>query len=220
MDPRADTTRAGTLGHLSESVNLFSSCWWSQEAESSPAPPKETPSDKMVHQVPPPQDRNPRKRDRRAAGLLLNPGGGPELAPLRDPEYKGDIRPPPTKMSRLGMYETYQPWVLQTYGDSAKTKTITRNKYQRILQILRGDYVDNETSKFKLWVKGRGFRIGPPPGYLSGGVGGVGGVEDPIITQLTPPPGLDYNPDKDPYPDIYVQTGTIKVRTCKLLWSR
>lgn len=133
----------------------------------------------MVHQVQPPQDRNPRKRDRRAAGLLLNPGGGPELPAMRDPEYKGEIRPPPTKMSRLGMYETYQPWVLQTYGDSAKTKTITRNKYQRILQILRGDYVDNETSKFKLWVKGRGFRIGPPPGYLSG-------VEDPIITHLTP----------------------------------
>ncbi|XP_069157733.1 nucleolar protein 4 isoform X2 [Procambarus clarkii] len=155
----------------------------------------------MVHQV---QDRSPRKRDRCAAGLILTPGGGPELQDMRATEFKGEIRPPPTKMSRLGMYETYQPWVLQTYGDSAKTKTITRNKYQRILQILRGDYVDNETSKFKLWVKGRGFRIGPPPGYMNGV------VEDPVITQLTPPPGLDYNPDKDPYPDIYVQTGTNK----------
>lgn len=162
---------------------------------------------KMVHQVQV-QERSPRKRDRRTAGLMLTPEGGPELPDMRGTDFKGEIRPPPTKLSRLGMYETYQPWVLQTYGDSAKTKTITRNKYQRILQILRGDYVDNETSKFKLWVKGRGFRIGPPPGYLNGG------VEDPttIITQLAPPPGLDYNPDKDPYPDIYVQTGTIKVR--------
>ncbi|XP_050709373.1 uncharacterized protein LOC126994167 isoform X1 [Eriocheir sinensis] len=158
----------------------------------------------MVHQVQV-QERAPRKRDRRTAGLMLNPGGGPDLPGIRGTDFKGELHPPPTKISRLGMYETYQPWVLQTYGDSAKTKTITRNKYQRILQILRGDYVDNETSKFKLWVKGRGFRIGPPPGYLNGG------VEDPIITQLTTPPSLDYNPDKDPYPDIYVQTGTVKV---------
>ncbi|KAK3862314.1 hypothetical protein Pcinc_031810 [Petrolisthes cinctipes] len=158
----------------------------------------------MVHQVPV-QDRAPRKRDRRTAGLMLTPGGGPDLQTMRGAEFKGEIHPPPAKLSRLGMYETYQPWVLQTYGDSAKTKTITRNKYQRILQILRGDYVDNETSKFKLWVKGRGFRIGTPPGYLNGG------TDDPILlTQITQTQPLDYNPDKDPYPDIYVQTGTVK----------
>ncbi|KAK4295229.1 hypothetical protein Pmani_032208 [Petrolisthes manimaculis] len=158
----------------------------------------------MVHQVPV-QERAPRKRDRRTAGLTLTPGGGPDLQSMRGAEFKGEIHPPPAKLSRLGMYETYQPWVLQTYGDSAKTKTITRNKYQRILQILRGDYVDNETSKFKLWVKGRGFRIGTPPGYLNGG------TEDPImLTQITQTQPLDYNPDKDPYPDIYVQTGTVK----------
>lgn len=170
------------------------------------SPSAATHSAKMVHQVPV-QDRAPRKRDRRTAGLMLTPGGGPDLQTMRGAEFKGEIHPPPAKLSRLGMYETYQPWVLQTYGDSAKTKTITRNKYQRILQILRGDYVDNETSKFKLWVKGRGFRIGPPPGYLNGG------ADDPILlTQITSPQSLDYNPDKDPYPDIYVQTGTVKVR--------
>ena len=133
--------------------------------------------------------------------------------------------PPPAKIPRLGMFETYQPWVLQTYGDSAKTKTITKNKYQRILQILRGDYIDNETSKFKLWVKGRGFRIGPPPGYfldncstggteatLGGGGGGAGGGG---LTSIGGgQSGVDYNPDKDPRPDIFVQTGTVKVSSC------
>ena len=125
-----------------------------------------------------------------------------------------DLSSPPPKIPRLGMYDTYQPWVLQTYGDSAKTKTITKNKYQRILQILRGDYIDNETSKFKLWVKGRGFRIGPPPGYFQNydgspaGGEGVGGAPPLRSTQT----GVDYNPDKDPRPDIFVQTGTVKVR--------
>ncbi|XP_076032350.1 nucleolar protein 4-like isoform X2 [Oratosquilla oratoria] len=135
----------------------------------------------MVHHIP---ERAPasRKRDRRAAGL-------PPPALMHGPA--------PPKMTRLDMHDTYQPWVLHTYGDSAKTKTITRNKYQRILQILRGDFVDNESSKFKLWVKGRGFRIGPPPGYIS--------TLDGITTH-----SLDYNPDKDPSPDIYVQTGTLK----------
>ena len=112
---------------------------------------------------------------------------------------------PTLKPPNMNMFDTYQPWVLQTYGDTAKTKTITRNKYQRILQILRGDYIDNETSKFKLWVKGRGFRIGPPPGYFHPG------VIEPGMTPVNQP-GVDYNPDKDPCPDIYVQTGTIKVK--------
>ncbi|CAL4241622.1 unnamed protein product, partial [Meganyctiphanes norvegica] len=116
-----------------------------------------------------------KKRDSKAAGLPMGPeSDGPPKVMVCGLQrtkqqfgIKDDVRPsPPIKMTRLGMYETYQPWVLQTYGDSAKTKTITRNKYQRILQILRGDYVDNETSKFKLWCKGRGFKIGPPAGYL------------------------------------------------------
>ncbi|CAL4072639.1 unnamed protein product, partial [Meganyctiphanes norvegica] len=120
-------------------------------------------------------------------------------------------------MSPLGMYDTYQPWVLQTYGDSAKTKTITRNKYQRILQILRGDYIDNETSKFKLWCKGRGFRIGPPPGYIPLPLTEPANDAHMHITALTAPivpPNtpitVEYNADKDPHPDIYVQTGTVK----------
>ena len=140
------------------------------------------------------------KRDRAAAGLPMEP----------ECDAHGSI-----KMSRgLGMYDTYQPWVLQTYGDSAKTKTITRNKYQRILQILNGDYVDNETSKFKLWCKGRGFRIGPPPDYIQvTSTEAHTGAPMPIIAPMSPtmPISVEYNADKDPHPDVYVQTGTVKV---------
>ena len=46
------------------------------------------------------------------------------------------------------MYEKFQPWVLSTYGDSAKTKTITMKKARRIVKLLqskekvrRGKYV-------------------------------------------------------------------------------
>ena len=71
-----------------------------------------------------------------------------------------------TKMSRKGMQEVFQPWVLQTYGDSAKTKTITRKKYCRVVKTLRGEEVNNaENSKFRFWVKAKGFHIGPPAGY-------------------------------------------------------
>jgi hypothetical protein len=68
-------------------------------------------------------------------------------------------------MSRKGMMEVFQPWVLVTYGDSAKTKTITRKKYSRVVKTLRGEEVNNaENSKFRFWVKAKGFSVGPPPG--------------------------------------------------------
>jgi len=64
------------------------------------------------------------------------------------------------------MLDAFQPWVLQTYGDSAKTKTITRKKYGRIIKTLRGEEVNNaENSKFRFWVKAKGFHIGLPPGH-------------------------------------------------------
>lgn len=174
------------------------------------------------------QDRgSSRKRDRKTAGLCYSPTttslssavaplGSPRQAMAHDSIITELSSPSPPKVPRLGMYDTYQPWVLQTYGDSAKTKTITKNKYQRILQILRGDYIDNETSKFKLWVKGRGFRIGPPPGYfqnLNAATGDLMSSLSPLVGGQT---GVDYSPDKDPRPDIFVQTGTVKVRNMLL----
>ncbi|XP_046386393.1 nucleolar protein 4 isoform X2 [Ischnura elegans] len=73
------------------------------------------------------------------------------------------------------MFDNFQPWVVATYGDAAKTKTVTRRKYARILRTLRGDSSGGgsgadgansaENSKFRFWVKAKGFRVGPPPGH-------------------------------------------------------
>lgn len=64
------------------------------------------------------------------------------------------------------MLAAYQPWVIQTYGDQAKTKTITIKKYARILRTLRGEeVVSADNSKFRFWVKAKGFHVGKPPGY-------------------------------------------------------
>lgn len=67
---------------------------------------------------------------------------------------------------KLALFTTYQPWVIQTYGDSAKTKTITLKKYARILRTLRGEECNSsDSSKFRFWVKAKGFHIGKPPTY-------------------------------------------------------
>ncbi|XP_043527393.1 mucin-5AC-like [Frieseomelitta varia] len=72
----------------------------------------------------------------------------------------------PKKFQSDGMFNAYQPWVIKTYGDLAKTKTITIKKYARILRTLRGEEVNSaENSKFRFWVKSKGFHIGQPEGY-------------------------------------------------------
>jgi hypothetical protein len=63
---------------------------------------------------------------------------------------------------RESMFDAYQLWALKTYGDSAKTKTVTKKKYNRIIKILKGEESTNvENSKFRFWVKAKGFRLGP-----------------------------------------------------------
>ncbi|CAL7938630.1 unnamed protein product [Xylocopa violacea] len=72
----------------------------------------------------------------------------------------------PKKFQNDGMFNAYQPWVIKTYGDLAKTKTITIKKYARILRTLRGEEVNSaENSKFRFWVKSKGFHIGQPEEY-------------------------------------------------------
>lgn len=66
------------------------------------------------------------------------------------------------------MFREFQDWCLRTYGDSGKTKTVTRRKYNKIMQTLLqnddsdGVYVDNShiNAKFKFWVKSKGFQVG------------------------------------------------------------
>ncbi|KAF7696016.1 nucleolar protein 4-like b isoform X1 [Silurus meridionalis] len=66
--------------------------------------------------------------------------------------------------SETDMFGEFQDWCLRTYGDSAKTKTVTRRKYDRILQALSlaedsdadGSHIN---AKFKFWVKTKGFQV-------------------------------------------------------------
>ncbi|XP_060737485.1 nucleolar protein 4-like isoform X1 [Tachysurus vachellii] len=66
------------------------------------------------------------------------------------------------------MFSEFQEWCLRTYGDSGKTKTVTRRKYNKIMQTLLqneeadGVYMDNShiNAKFKFWVKSKGFQVG------------------------------------------------------------
>ncbi|XP_076131906.1 nucleolar protein 4-like b isoform X1 [Alosa pseudoharengus] len=66
------------------------------------------------------------------------------------------------------MFGEFQDWCLRTYGDSGKTKTVTRRKYNKILQtLMQGDdsdgvYLESNhiNAKFKFWVKSKGFQVG------------------------------------------------------------
>ncbi|XP_059188544.1 nucleolar protein 4-like [Centropristis striata] len=71
------------------------------------------------------------------------------------------------------MFGEFQDWCLRTYGDSGKTKTVTRRKYNKILQtLIQGDeensngvFLHEKTNnhinaKFKFWVKSKGFQVG------------------------------------------------------------
>ncbi|XP_055043290.2 nucleolar protein 4-like b isoform X2 [Misgurnus anguillicaudatus] len=70
------------------------------------------------------------------------------------------------------MFSDFQEWCLRTYGDSGKTKTVTRRKYNKILQtLLQSDdpevvYIESNhiNAKFKFWVKSKGFQVGSTGG--------------------------------------------------------
>ena len=95
------------------------------------------------------------------------------------------------------MFDAFQPWVLATYGDSAKTKTITARKYARILRTLQGQEANSaDNSKFRFWVKAKGFRVGPPPGQ-----------QPPLEPRFRPLCRMTVLAE----PELYVPTGTDKV---------
>jgi hypothetical protein len=107
-----------------------------------------------------------------------------------------------TSNTKEDMFDHYQPWVLQTYGDSAKTKTITLRKYARVLRTLRGEESNSvENSKFRFWVKAKGFRIGQPPGYIAKPADSIVG------SQTLSDDKAGGNKD----PPLYVPTATTKV---------
>ncbi|XP_069477097.1 nucleolar protein 4 isoform X8 [Ambystoma mexicanum] len=61
------------------------------------------------------------------------------------------------------MQRHFQDWCLRTYGDSGKTKTVTRRKCERIAQLLLGvDAGSADNPKFRFWVKSKGFQLAGP----------------------------------------------------------
>lgn len=69
--------------------------------------------------------------------------------------------PQPTRSNSLTeMRERFQRWVIETYRDSSKTKTITNKKYERIVKTLAGEIRNcAENSKFRFWMKCKGFKL-------------------------------------------------------------
>ncbi|KAH9519368.1 Nucleolar protein 4 [Bulinus truncatus] len=66
----------------------------------------------------------------------------------------------PAELKQSEMYQTFQTWAVNNYGDSGKTKTVTRKKFQRIVRVLTGEeQFSAENSKFRFWVKAKGFRL-------------------------------------------------------------
>ena len=97
----------------------------------------------------------------RASKSLSSEGGS------REPHSsEGSSREPHASEgnTREQIYRRFQSWALRNYGDAGKTKTVTVRKYKRIAGILTGQEVANsDNSKFRFWVKAKGFRLGPPP---------------------------------------------------------
>ncbi|KAG7519626.1 nucleolar protein 4-like isoform X1 [Solea senegalensis] len=95
----------------------------------------------------------------------------------RSPSSCGSAAPAASEM-----FGEFQDWCLRTYGDSGKTKTVTRRKYNKILQTLlqvdeekgNGVFVHDKSNsnhtnaKFKFWVKSKGFQVKTVPDGKNG----------------------------------------------------
>ncbi|XP_034374099.1 nucleolar protein 4 isoform X3 [Arvicanthis niloticus] len=89
--------------------------------------------------------------------------------------------------SERDMYRQFQDWCLRTYGDSGKTKTVTRKKYERIVQLLNGsESSSTDNAKFKFWVKSKGFQLGQPDEVRGGG----GGAKQVLFVRVKTTDGI------------------------------
>ncbi|KAK2109811.1 hypothetical protein P7K49_009557 [Saguinus oedipus] len=122
----------------------------------------------------------PRRAPARPSTAQSSPGTGrPGGRPAPEGAGSDGRMPKPTLLLRGGWERERSPgdselgrqfrdWCLRTYGDSAKTKTVTRSKYQRIAEVLQGGGgtgagsgpAAGEKGKFQFWVRSKGFRLG------------------------------------------------------------
>jgi len=71
------------------------------------------------------------------------------------------------------MYARFQAWALRNYGETGKTKTVTRTKYDRVVAILSGrEPPTAENSKLRFWIKAKGFRLAASSGSIGTDVAG------------------------------------------------
>ncbi|XP_060099821.1 nucleolar protein 4 isoform X2 [Heteronotia binoei] len=89
------------------------------------------------------------------------------------------------------MYRQFQDWCLRTYGDSGKTKTVTRKKYERIVQLLNGSETSStDNAKFKFWVKSKGFQLGSPDEVSGSAAAGGGGGKQVLYVPVKTTDGV------------------------------
>lgn len=114
--------------------------------------------------------------------------------------------------SKADLLAAYQPWVIQTYGDLAKTKTITLRKYARILRTLRGEECNSsDSSKFRFWVKAKGFHLGKPAGYDAKPADGIV-CRYSVLDVEDGPEGIERCSGSANDPALYIPTAPVKVR--------
>jgi hypothetical protein len=101
--------------------------------------------------------------------------------------------------------------LLQTYGDAAKTKTISRRKSERIARILRGEDRSNgaDSSKFRFWVRAKGFRLGATAGNSDSSSSSPSSSISSDLLSAAEPLSATNDPSHD---ELYVVTSTAKVK--------
>lgn len=88
---------------------------------------------------------------RRSAGLNSS------AEESQSPKVRQSKKKSKVEEKREEIYSDFQPWVIQAYGDAAKTKTITLKKLNRIINALNGKESNRpDSSKFRFWVKTKG----------------------------------------------------------------
>jgi len=89
----------------------------------------------------------------------------PPSAPAQTPagEEPSDDTDEGSGVRQRAMYARFRSWTLRNYGETGKTKTVTRAKYERVVAILGGvEPPTADNSKLRFWIKAKGFRLGYP----------------------------------------------------------
>lgn len=100
------------------------------------------------------------QKDEAAAVEAVTSGGNP--AGVGDNVEEGAAETEETaRLRQQQMYARFQAWALRNYGETGKTKTVTRTKYDRVVAILNGlEPATADNSKLRFWIKAKGFRLG------------------------------------------------------------